>query len=94
MKTCFSCGKALEVKDKPGRRDECPFCGADIRVCLNCRFYDAAAYNECREPSAERVIEKEKANFCDYFEFGEGPGPKEENRDKAKKALNDLFGGL
>ena len=34
---------------------------------MNCDFYDAGAYNQCREPQAERVLEKEKGNFCDYF---------------------------
>lgn len=94
MAHCFSCGKSLDVSGKPGRRDECPFCGADMRVCLNCRFYDAGAYNECKEPSADRVTDKEKANFCDYFEFGDGSGRKEDDKDKAKKAIDDLFGGL
>jgi len=94
MKTCFSCGRTLDVNDRPGRRDQCPSCGADVRVCLNCRFYDAGACNECREPLADRVVDKEKANFCDYFEFGQGSGPKEDGKDKAKKDLNDLFGNL
>jgi hypothetical protein len=26
-------------------------------------------YNECVEPNADRVIDKEKANFCDYFQL-------------------------
>jgi len=94
MKHCFSCGKELDISDKPGRRDECPSCGADIKACRNCRFYDSTAYNECREPTADRVVEKEKANFCDYFVFGGSSGQKEDNKDKAKKDLDDLFGGL
>jgi len=32
-----------------------------------CDFYDPKIYNECRETSAERVVHKEKKNFCDYF---------------------------
>ncbi|MDH3974854.1 MAG: hypothetical protein OEV42_11295 [Deltaproteobacteria bacterium] len=94
MKACFSCGKALDVNDKPGRKEECPSCGADVRVCLNCRFYDAGAYNECRESSADRVVDKEKANFCDYFVPGNSSGQSEDNKGKAKKDLDDLFGGL
>lgn len=39
----------------------------DIWVCLNCRFHDTSAYNECREYQAERVVNKETANLCDYF---------------------------
>jgi hypothetical protein len=27
------------------------------------------AYNDCREPQAERVIEKGRSNYCDFFVF-------------------------
>ena len=39
---------------------------------MNCRFYDSSAYNDCSEPAADRVVEKDKANFCDYFSAGAG----------------------
>lgn len=32
-----------------------------------CEFYDTAVARFCREPVAEEVHEKERANFCDYF---------------------------
>ena len=41
-----------------------------------CQHYDKSAYNECREPNADRVLDKEKANFCDYYKFG-NPGKQE-----------------
>lgn len=92
MKTCFSCNKELDFPEKPGRRDTCPDCGADVRVCRNCRFYDPSSYNECREPVAERVVEKEKGTFCDYFVFGGAPvGEKGNEAAEAKKKLDDLF---
>jgi hypothetical protein len=90
MKTCFSCKKGLDITERPGRGDACPFCSSDLKVCLNCRFYDKSAYNECREPQAERVVEKGRANFCDYFEFRESGG-EEKNKDTLKK-LKKLFG--
>lgn len=68
--TCFSCGKVTPVVSTVGRRDECPQCRADLHVCKNCAFYDKTAYNECREPSADVVLEKERANFCDFFQPG------------------------
>ena len=92
MKKCFSCGHELDIPEKPGRRDACPHCGADLRVCRNCRFYDEKACNESREPVAERVVEKEKGNFCDYFEFGGGAaGKSADTAAEAKKKLDDLF---
>ncbi len=74
--SCFSCGLLLSFQDTPGFRATCEKCDSDIHVCKNCRFYDVKAYNECTEPSAEVVREKERNNFCEYFEPG-GNGPKE-----------------
>jgi hypothetical protein len=70
MKVCFKCGTAVEL-EKVGRRDECPRCGNDLRVCLNCAFYDAARANACMEPQVEPVKEKDRANYCDFFRFRE-----------------------
>ena len=68
---CFSCHKTFEVDVPVGRRDTCPSCTADAKVCLNCRLYDKNSYHECVESQAEWVEDKEKSNFCDYFESRE-----------------------
>lgn len=93
---CFACKKqlALVVGASIGRRDTCEHCGSDIRVCLNCKFYDPKAYNECAEPQAERVLEKNRSNFCDYFsqKLGNtGPGSKPDEKQDILKKLDDLF---
>ncbi len=94
MKVCFSCKRELELEERPGRGDTCPHCGADLRVCLNCRFYDEGAYNSCREPRAERVVDKERASFCDYFEFRESEKDAGgDGKGEAKRMLDELFGG-
>lgn len=69
---CHKCGKPLSdtYKIVVSRSDNCPHCMADIRCCKMCQFYDPKAYNECREPNADRITEKEKANFCDYYKIG------------------------
>lgn len=94
-KRCFSCAKIIELSGKPGRGDSCPFCSADQKVCLNCRFFDDSSYNECTEPQAERVLEKDRSNYCEYFEFTEdsGKGATEINQTKEdpKEKLKDLF---
>ena len=64
---CAGCGAALGRPERVGRRETCPQCGGDLRTCRQCRFYDRAAANACREPQAERVADKARANFCDYF---------------------------
>lgn len=76
-----------------GRRDTCSRCGADLRSCVNCAFYAPGHYNHCREPQAERVLDAERANFCDYFrpaEEVEG-APREDPRAAAKARLDALF---
>ncbi len=65
---CFSCGETLEFVDRVGFREECTQCNEDCHVCRNCEFYDANAYNECRESSADVVREKGRANYCEYFQ--------------------------
>ena len=64
---CFSCQKKTNW-DSIARRDECPYCNADVHVCLNCRFFDESFHHQCRESQAEYVKEKDRANFCEYFE--------------------------
>ena len=90
---CFSCGKSLQGILLPvGRRDTCPHCTADVHVCKNCKFYDTTSYNECRESQAERVLDKDKSNFCDYFSLGNAStassGP---SKDDVLNQLDDLF---
>ena len=64
---CHACSSEFVFDDPIGRSARCEKCGSDLRCCLSCRFHDVSAYNECAEPSAERVLEKDRANFCDYF---------------------------
>jgi predicted RNA-binding Zn-ribbon protein involved in translation (DUF1610 family) len=93
MKICHSCRKTLDVGRKVGRREDCPFCGSDLHVCLNCRFYDPGSYNDCREPQAERVVDKARSNFCDYFEFRDSASAEGEHKTEKNPAaqLEDLF---
>jgi hypothetical protein len=88
---CAFCRTEIDVEDRVGRTDVCPRCGRDLRCCKQCAFYDRNAYNGCREVSAERVVDKERANFCDFFT---PKGSRRENVDKkteARKALEALF---
>jgi hypothetical protein len=65
---CVACGNELVLPARVGRRDTCPGCGAELRSCRQCGFYDPSSYNACREPQADRVLDKERANFCEYFQ--------------------------
>ncbi len=93
IKSCHACTREISIGLTVGGRDECPHCHADLHCCLNCKFYDRPAPKQCREPAAELVREKGKANFCDYFSFREVRvrSAAEEGAEKARKALDDLF---
>ncbi len=92
--TCHHCGAELEYssRDTIGRREECPSCSADLHVCLNCAHYDPGSYNECRESQAERVVDKERSNFCDFFQLSsDDKATGNTEKDEALKKLDDLF---
>src|ERR1051326_3046139 len=94
MSLCFHCRATLPFTSKTARRDDvCPSCGRDVRVCLNCAFYDEAAHTKCREPQAEWVVTKDRANMCEYFTIGDGPvrTPTEISVQEAREKLNALF---
>ena len=78
------------------RSTTCFSCRADARVCLNCTFYDRLAHWECRETIGEAVLEKERANFCDWFRPSTAAradgGSQEQRRAQEKKDLGKLFG--
>jgi hypothetical protein len=92
---CWKCGASLEDLSLPLRRlDECRACGAALHACRLCEFFDPAVAKSCREPVAEEVRDKTRANFCDYFRpraqawTGEGRG-----QEQARSELEALFGG-
>lgn len=93
--TCYKCRKSIPKigEMRVARDEECPFCQAELRCCRMCRFYDPSVYNDCHETNAERLTEKEKANFCDYFELNERVGlekTKEELFSKAESLFKKL----
>ena len=89
--TCCGCGAALVLEGRIGRREACPHCGHDLHCCRNCAFYDPAMHNQCREPQAERQVDKERANFCDYFRWRDAPPASTNTAAAARAGLDALF---
>ncbi|CAG1000892.1 hypothetical protein MYXO_03003 [Myxococcaceae bacterium] len=91
---CFACGRGIETLagDRIGLRDSCS-CGADLHVCRNCARHDPSAHNECREPQAEPVRDRERANRCDWFAPGVATAAvsADSGRDAARSRLEALF---
>jgi hypothetical protein len=74
MRTCFKCGGEIPGDRRVLREEECPRCSQDLHCCRQCRFYDTGVSKQCSEPQVEPVLDKERANFCDFYSFAEGRG--------------------
>lgn len=98
MPVCHACGTAIADPRAVTRYSTCSSCGKDLRVCLNCRFYDPSAHWQCREDIPEEVREKDRANFCEYFMLrrkdaaASGDAKKPSGDDKAREDFFKLFG--
>lgn len=93
---CWKCGESIESLSQPlARLAECEACGAELHVCRMCSFYDPGVSQACREPVAEPVADKERANYCGYFQPRRGAYVPEENAEAraARAQLEALFGG-
>ena len=93
---CHHCGTPYPLRGTPGRSETCQNCGWDLRVCLNCTFYDPKVAYQCRERRAEPVEEKHLANYCELFDLHRReyvPQAGETKReDAARSALKKLLG--
>ena len=95
---CQSCGAPITLAAPIPRDSECDACRHDVRSCRNCRHYDLRYNNACKETEAEPVADKERRNFCEYFDlnpapFGGAAGmPASRTRaDDARAKLDALF---
>lgn len=92
---CWKCGMDISGLPQPlGRRAECPACHVELHVCRLCRHYDPVKARQCREPMAEEIKEKTRANFCEWFQ-PRAHAFQTTNPQKAnpRNALEALFGG-
>ncbi len=87
---CWHCSADLGMHDY-GRETNCPGCGKPTRVCRNCRWYDPSRANQCQEPMAEEVMDKIRANYCEYFEATVQTGGDGGAADALRRAAEELF---
>jgi hypothetical protein len=66
---CFKCLKNLnDLGSKISFREACPYCGADVHTCKNCKYFYLGKPNDCLVPGTERVADREAFNFCEDFQ--------------------------
>jgi len=87
---CWHCGLELGKHDL-GRETNCSRCGKPTRVCRNCRWYDTSRTNQCQEPVADPVMDKTRANYCEFFEAKSQRGGDGGVEDTLRRAAEDLF---
>ncbi len=91
---CFKCKNSLEsfLGSPIGRGSVCEKCLSDVKCCFNCQHYDQDSYNSCKESQAERVVDKDRSNFCDWFKPGNFDTQAEnDSKEDALRALENLF---
>ena len=86
MKCCYKCGNEWPNISQPGVKAECEKCSADLHCCMNCRFYDVHKPYQCLIHEIDPVMNKERFNYCDEFQFADKK--QTAGRDEAQKAHN------
>ncbi len=94
---CYNCGSELIITGIIGRDAECPNCGASVRCCKNCQWYEPGAHYDCHETVDEPVQDKERPTFCDFFRLNTKAACTDRSSQatkvqNARDAFNALFG--
>lgn len=92
---CWKCGSELKNILLPfSRYEECSHCKADLHACVSCKHFDESISDACREDRADFVLDKDKANFCDFFRVNPKAWRGNDNSEAAaaRAKLAELFG--
>lgn len=91
---CWNCGHGLDDVPRPiSRHATCARCFNELHCCRLCRHYDPKRTLQCFEDRADPPLQKENANFCDFFapQSGAFQVQTSDRSDIAKNELNALF---
>ena len=92
---CWNCGASLDDIPRPiSRHATCSHCFNELHCCRLCRHYDPKRTMQCFEDRADPPLQKENANFCDFFipTTGAFETKTATKSDVAKNELDALFG--
>ena len=72
----------------------CPHCRVDLHVCHMCRSFDKRYIGHCSHDEADRVMDKESANYCTFFSPNPAAhmGLRDDPAARARSELDALFG--
>lgn len=87
---CWHCGQLLTSNDF-ARESRCPACSKPTYCCRNCARYAKDKPNDCAEPIADWVSDKERSNFCGYFEPAKREQASKQDADELLRAAQSLF---
>lgn len=93
---CWKCGASLKEVPRPiTRRSNCLACYAELHCCRMCKSYDTRYIGKCSDERADSVVNKDSANFCEYFKPRAGAFAAAEDKAarSAEEELKALFGG-
>ncbi len=96
---CWQCGHDLSDVPRPiSRHATCAACFNELHCCRLCRHYDSDNTTRCHEERADPPLQKENANFCDFFAPHRltkeqiGANAKARQRSASEAGLAALFG--
>lgn len=92
---CWRCGIELKNILLPfSKYEECSSCKTDLHSCLGCKSYSPGMADACSEDRADFIVDKDKANFCDFFRADPSAYKPQDNSEaaEAKRKLAALFG--
>ena len=92
---CWNCGASLDDIPRPiSRHATCSRCFNELHCCRLCRHYDPKRSMQCFEDRADPPLQKENANFCDFFAPTVGAYETKTTfkSDAARSELDSLFG--
>ena len=91
---CWNCGASLADIPRPiSRHATCSECFNELHCCRLCKHFDPEQTMRCFEDRADPPLNKENANFCDFFSPQRGAfrSLSASKSTAAKQTLESLF---
>ncbi|MFC1852661.1 hypothetical protein ACFL27_20880 [candidate division CSSED10-310 bacterium] len=91
---CYRCGNEIKDAAKITFESTCGKCGSDLRMCVNCSFFDPSSHFQCMKEVTTNISPKDKRNNCPSFNPRSSVEKRfinVESQLDARKAFENLF---